>query len=73
MNRLLKHAATLAAVVALNGASVFAADVVANYEVIPLPQKVMPGRSKPFVLDKKTVIAVPKGSKELKSNAALLA
>jgi len=73
MNRLFKHAAIIAAVVAMNGAPAFGADVVANYEVIPLPQKVMPERGKPFVLDKKTVIAVPKGSDELRKNAAFLA
>lgn len=73
MNRFVKSAASLALAVAIGSAASEAENVVANYEVIPLPQKVMPGRGLPFMLDSKTVIAVPKGDKALRKNAELLA
>lgn len=75
MNKFLKKTAAFVAVVAFGAASltVSAADVTANYEVIPLPQKVMPGRGLPFELNKKTVIVVPKGDKALQANARILA
>ncbi|MDE7236332.1 MAG: beta-N-acetylhexosaminidase, partial [Paramuribaculum sp.] len=58
-------------VMALSGLR--AADVVANYEVIPLPQRIMPGRGLPFTVNTKTVIVVPKGDAKLLSDARFLA
>ena len=73
MNKLLRRAASVAAAVVLTAGVVSAAELTANYEVIPLPQRVMPSRGLPFVFNQKTVIVVPKGSKPLKKNAELLA
>ena len=70
----MKRAVALAIVVlTAASASVDAAEIVADYEVIPLPRKVMPGRGLPFSLNSKTVITVPKGDRVLKRNAQLLA
>lgn len=69
----LKRTITTAAVMALSLGVVQAAEIAANYEVIPLPQKVMPGRGLPFVLNSKTVIVVPKNDQALRKNAQFLA
>lgn len=75
MKKLFKRAATVAALIAAGVAAMplSAAEIAANYDVIPLPQRVMPGRGLPFELTPKTVIVVPKGDKALNTNARLLA
>ncbi len=73
MNRILKRTLMAGAIVACSLSVANAAEVAANYEVIPLPQKITPGRSLPFVLNQKTVICVPKGDAQLEKNARFLA
>lgn len=74
MTNYFKRMACIAtATVALGFGAAQAAEVVANYEVIPLPQRVMPGRGLPFVLNPNTVIVAPKSDKQLTRNAQFLA
>ena len=73
MNRLLRRTAAFAAMSVMALSGLRAADVVANYEVIPLPQRIMPGRGLPFTVNTKTVIVVPKGDAKLLSDARFLA
>lgn len=73
MNKSFMKAAFVAAAMAVGASQSQAAEIAANYEVIPLPQQVMPGRGLPFGLNSGTVIVVPKGDAVLKRNAELLA
>ena len=57
----------------LAGSFAVSAEGVADYEVVPIPHSVVPGRAKPFLLDAETVIAYPAGNPALKKNADLLA
>ncbi|MCM1348664.1 MAG: glycoside hydrolase family 20 protein [Firmicutes bacterium] len=73
MIKIFKGVAILMSALCLGAASGAAAEIQANYEVIPLPQQILPARGLPFVLNSKTVISVPKGNKALHKNAELLA
>ncbi|MBD5255793.1 MAG: family 20 glycosylhydrolase [Barnesiella sp.] len=63
----------LAAACLLGSSTQLSAESVANYEVVPLPQRIIPGRDKAFVLNSKTSICYPKSDASLKRNAELLA
>jgi len=49
------------------------ADMNADYNIIPLPQKIDYTEGKPFELDKKTVVTYPQNNKELQRVALFLA
>lgn len=49
-----------------------AADVVADYQVVPLPQSISLTSKAPFVLTENTVITYPKGNIQMKNNAQFL-
>lgn len=46
---------------------------IANYQVIPLPQEIVPNQGHPFVLNSSTKIYYPEGNELLKRNAKFLA
>lgn len=46
---------------------------IANFDVVPLPQKIQTTSAGDFVLDNNTVIAFPKGNEVMKRNAEFLA
>lgn len=73
MKKLFRHALTLGALITMSAGTVLAADITANYEVVPLPQKILPGRGLPFTLNDKTVIAVAEDNDGLMRNAGFLA
>lgn len=45
----------------------------ANYQVIPLPQKIVTAQGNPFVLNQNVKILYPKGNEKMKRNAQFLA
>lgn len=63
----------LAAVCLLGASQQASAESVANYEIVPLPKTIIPGRDKAFVLNSKTSICYQKKDPKLKRNAELLA
>lgn len=67
MNRLTVFAASLIAALPLF------ADVTANYEVVPLPQDIVPAGADSFRLDKSVSITCPKGNTALENDAQFLA
>lgn len=68
-----KFASLALAAACLLGPATISAQSEANYEIVPLPERIIPGRDKAFTLNQKTRICYPKNNPQLKQNAELLA
>lgn len=72
MNKLSKYAFILTAFAGTIACS-DGKKVQANYEIIPLPQEVVPVSSAPFVIKSSTPIVYPEGNEQMKQTADFLA